>query len=129
MYQRSECVHFEDIDSYGIIHHPRVLYFFERTRTQYLKERGFHVNALPYGMFLRQITIRYKQPLLMHDEFIIQQKTKLISRCHFTLAYDILRHGRKAVHADIDFVTVDLLTRKMIPIPEDLKKCLTEDLF
>lgn len=128
MYRRNERVYFEDIDSYGIIHHPRVLYYFERTRTVFLQERGLDVDTLPYGLFLRQISIRFKHPLKMHDEVIIQQSVKKSEKFHFTLSYDIFREACKAVHAEIDFVAVDLQTKKMIPVPEQLRNILINDL-
>lgn len=128
MYQRNERIYFEDIDSYGIIHHPRVLYFFERTRTVFLKERGFDVHALSYGLFLRQISIRYKHPLRMHDEVIVRQTVKKSEKYYFTLSYDILCGRCKAVHAEIDFVAVDFQTKKMIPVPDPLRNILLNDL-
>ncbi|HOV15377.1 MAG TPA: thioesterase family protein [Spirochaetota bacterium] len=117
-------VEFEDIDSYGIIHHPKVLYYFERARVHFFLDNELDLNAIKFGVVLRSVNIQYKIPLLFMDKIDIEIKSNNIEKFRFDLNYRILKDGKSAVISTIEFCIIDLETKRLIEIPEKIKVLL-----
>ena len=58
MYLYKTMVEFEDIDCYGIIHHPKILYYFERARVHFFLDNGIELENFLYGIVVRSINIQ-----------------------------------------------------------------------
>ena len=39
-------IYYEDTDAGGVVYHSRYLHFFERARTEFLREKGFSQNEI-----------------------------------------------------------------------------------
>lgn len=124
MYVYPVTVEFEDIDSYGIIHHPKVLYYFERTRVHFFLDNDFDIANIPYGLVLREVKVQYKQQIKMFDKVEIELNTRDIRKLRFIWDYSIRKDGVKMVSGSIEMVTVDLETKKIIPLPDDFVRLL-----
>lgn len=120
MYEIKKTVQFEDIDIYGIIHHPKVLYYFERLRNSFFEKNGINLNKIDYGIVIKKIKVDYKAPLAMFDNITIRQTVDEVRDYKFVLKYLITKKERLMVCAKIDFVTMDLNTKKIIPIPDEI---------
>ena len=42
MYSYPVTVEYEDVDSYDIVHHPKVLYYFERARVRFFYDNDIY---------------------------------------------------------------------------------------
>jgi YbgC/YbaW family acyl-CoA thioester hydrolase len=124
MYEYRVSVEYEDIDSYDIVHHPRVLYYFERARVHYFFENSIDLKKLKYGIVIRDLSIQYKMQMVMHDMITVELRTKNIGKHKFDFDYVIKKDGRAAIKGEIEMVTIDLETKKMIAIPDEMRMIL-----
>ena len=68
-------VYWEDTDAGGIVFYANYLKFFERARTEWLRSKGVHQQALKTstgGMFVvTDTTLTYKLPARLDDELLV----------------------------------------------------------
>ena len=122
MYSYKIRVEFEDIDCYGIIHHPKILYYLERTRVHFFMENGVELSGYPYGIVVRNINIQYKSMLLMFDEIDVELRVNNIDKYRFDFDYSIKKEGKTAIIATIQLVVIDKNSKKFTGIPDDMLK-------
>jgi YbgC/YbaW family acyl-CoA thioester hydrolase len=124
MYKYNVNVEFEDVDSYGIAHHTKLISYLERARVHFFTDKKFDVRSTPYGLILVDINIQFKIPLLLMDSAEVQLKVKRIDRVRFQWDYKIIKDGKIAVQAEITQVVIEIQSKKLIPIPSDLREIL-----
>ena len=85
-------VEFEDIDSYGIIHHPKFFYYMERTRCAFLMQNGVDIRTgkINLGLVLRNIQINIKSQVEMFDNLDVELETSEISKYRFNFTEFII---------------------------------------
>ncbi len=127
MFELKKRVHFEDVDYYGIIHHPKVLYYFERARNLFFEANNIFLDRVNYSILLKKIEIDYKCPLMMYDEIVIKQCTDKMNDYKFSFKYKIFKQTKLSVNSTIEFVVVDSETKKMMILPDEIKKILSAD--
>lgn len=125
MYVYPITVEFEDIDSYGIIHHPKILYYFERARVHFFLDNNVDITNLPFGIVLRNINIQFKRQLYFLDKINIELTAKNIDKYRFDLHYNVKKDNLTANIAAIEMVSIDLATKKLAPIPDEFRKILS----
>jgi YbgC/YbaW family acyl-CoA thioester hydrolase len=121
MYVFPVTVEYEDIDSYQIAHHPKVLYYFERARVHYFFDHNVDLKKLSYGIVIRNLNIQFKIQLQMLDRITVELRTKNIDRFRFEFDYLIKKEGKVTTSATIEMVAIDLGSKKIIPIPDEMK--------
>ncbi|OHD14534.1 MAG: hypothetical protein A2086_14380 [Spirochaetes bacterium GWD1_27_9] len=124
MYSFPITVEFEDIDSYGIIHHPKILYYFERTRVHFFMDNNININKIKYGIVLRDISIQYKSQLLLMDKINVELRTKSIDKFRFVFEYTIKKEDKTAIKSEIEFCVIDLDSKRLTEIPDEIRVLL-----
>lgn len=77
-------IYYEDTDFSGFVYHARYLHFFERGRTEALRELGVDHRALfeaeggPFFFVVRHMDIAFRQPARMDD--VVTVETRLAER-------------------------------------------------
>jgi acyl-CoA thioester hydrolase len=87
-------VRFDEVDSMGIVHHPRYLVYFEVARTQFLSDLG-----LPYSRLMASGThlavietrTRYRLPARYEDEIVVHTRCTECGRTRIALEYEVRR--------------------------------------
>lgn len=77
-------VYFEDTDMMGIVYHARYLYFFERARTDMLREQGFSLTAMAQEnvyFAIREAQVQYRNPAYLDDFLHISTSFVRSSAC------------------------------------------------
>jgi acyl-CoA thioester hydrolase len=81
-------IYYEDTDAGGVVYHANYLGYFERARTEFLRDRGFSVKELhDAGCIFPVIRadVTYRAPA-RHDDLIrIETETAEIGRTSFTV--------------------------------------------
>jgi acyl-CoA thioester hydrolase len=124
MYSFPVFVEYEDVDSYNIVHHPKILYYFERTRVHFFNDNGIDLNKLKYGIVIRNLNIQYKSQLIMLDRIVVELGTKNFGKFSFTFDYTVRRDGKITTRGEIEMVTIDLESKKMTAIPDEMRVIL-----
>lgn len=113
-------VEFEDIDSYGIIHHPKLLYYMERARMHYFFDNGLDLKKINFGLAVRNATISFKQPLFLMDKVIVELRSENISKFRFNFDFTVKKLDKIAITATLELIAIDLSMKKLIPLPGEL---------
>lgn len=104
-------VYFEDTDAGGILYHGSHMRFFERGRTEFLRDLGISQsltadrtdpNALLF--VVRRFAIDYKKPGFLDDLLTVETEIAAISGPRFTVAQRLLRGEDLIASAEVEVV-------------------------
>ena len=121
-------VYIEDTDAAGIMYHPNHMKFFERSRTEMLRDCGFTKTTMErdYKLLfvIKDMSINYKAPAFMDD--LLEIKTTLESNTATRLIFfqEIYRSQTLIASAKMTIVCVNK-DYKPTPLPELLLTQLT----
>ncbi len=113
-------VQFEDVDSYNIVHHTKLVAYLERARVQFLSHRGFDFQNKKCEMVLYAISMTFKKPARFLDELNVSVGLKSTETFKCTLAYRIVRGSDLIAKAETDIAFTDPETKEVLPIPDNL---------
>lgn len=117
-------IYYEDTDFSGNVYHAAYLKFFERARTEFLRERGVHHSVLVKDglvFVVRQMNISYERPAHIDDELVIETAVNEARGARIVLEQTALRDGQVLARA---LVTVALVGPEGRPVrmPEALRQ-------
>lgn len=118
MYIYPVTVEFEDIDSYNIAHHTKIIAYLERARVHFFNDNNFDLKEIDHGLVLINMNINFKLPLLMLDKVNIELAVAKIDRVKFTWDYTIKKGDKIALKASVEQAVIDINTKKIIEIPQ-----------
>lgn len=104
-------VYFEDTDAGGILYHGSHMRFFERGRTEFLRDLGISQsltadrtdpNALLF--VVRRFAIEYKKPGFLDDLLTVETEIAEIYGPRFTVAQRLLRETDLIASADVEVI-------------------------
>ena len=87
-------VYYEDTDAGGVVYYSNYLKYFERGRTEYLRDRGLSVGEMARLGFVFPVVhleIDYHAPALHDDLLRVETVVLEIRRSSFILAQQVLR--------------------------------------
>jgi acyl-CoA thioester hydrolase len=96
-------IYYEDTDCGGVVYYANFLKYFERARTEYLRERGIEVAAYAtVGLWfvVTHVEVDYRSPARYNDLLRIETEIADITRTTFTFAHVVDRHGDERLIAE-----------------------------
>ncbi len=118
-------VYYEDTDAGGVVYHARYLAFYERARTEILRQHHFyqqqllHTNGIAF--VVRRMTINYRMPARLDDMLDIQSNVTLMRKTALTFVQRILdARGNILSDADVLVVCVNPCKLKPVALPESM---------
>ncbi|GAB6180497.1 YbgC/FadM family acyl-CoA thioesterase [Desulfotomaculum defluvii] len=117
-------VYYEDTDAGGIVYYSNYLKYFERGRTEYLRERGFSVAELARRGFVFPVVhleINYRSPALHDDLLRVETSVLHIGKSSFTLEQKVIRviDGKLLVDGKVKLACVGP-EMKLKRLPEEI---------
>lgn len=103
LYKNDIRVQYFETDQMQFVHHARYIEYFERARTEMLRELGLpysEIEALGYFMPVLEIGIKYKSPAFYEDLLVIE--TRMIE-----YKPPIVRLDHKIYKKDTDILVVE----------------------
>jgi acyl-CoA thioester hydrolase len=106
-------VYFEDTDAGGILYHGSHMRFFERGRTEFLRDLGISQSntsdrtrddALLF--VVRKFAIEYLRPGLLDDLLTVETEIGAVSGPRFTVAQRLKRGEELLARADVEVVAI-----------------------
>ena len=104
-------VYIEDTDLLQVVYHARYLHFFERARTDCLRQLGVSYLQLQndnYHLAVSDLSIQYKKPARLDDNLIIKthyQQTRTTMICFEQSMYN--ETGVYLAHATVNVVILN----------------------
>ena len=103
-------VYFEDTDFSGNVYHAAYLKFFERARTEWLREKGLqHSELIAQGKFFvaRRMQIDWLKPAHIDDLVSIETRIAKATGARLVATQVLRRDGDVLVTAEIEIVMVN----------------------
>jgi acyl-CoA thioester hydrolase len=111
-------VEFEDVDSYKIVHHTKLISYLERCRVRYFSALGFNLNNPEMIRVLYHLEVNFKKPAFFQDELQVTVSVKSYDAYRLVLAYKIFRGSDLIARAGTGLCFVDPQEKTMIAAPD-----------
>ena len=104
-------IYYADTDAGGVVYHASYLNFFERGRTEYLRQRGLSVQELhEKGCIFPvvRLEVDYRAPAVLDDLVRVDTEVLEVGKSSFTLGQQVVRvvDGRLLVTGRVTLVCV-----------------------
>lgn len=119
-------VEFEDVDSYGIAHHTKVVAYLERARVHMLADSGIDLSPGKTHMILYNLDIRYIKRAKLLDKLAISVFIKSLDSLKVVLGYRVRRGEELLAKATTDLAFIDTATGEIVPVPGEYGRKLGE---
>ncbi|MDP0285161.1 tol-pal system-associated acyl-CoA thioesterase [Glaesserella parasuis] len=118
-------VYYEDTDAGGVVYHACYLHFFERARTEFLRQLGFSQQLLlsqSMAFVVKKMDIDYKKPAYLDDFLTVKSIISELKGAKIVFKQTLWRGEERLCEVSVVVVSVDLSKMKAIAIPEDIKQ-------
>ncbi|NJA07752.1 tol-pal system-associated acyl-CoA thioesterase [Methylococcaceae bacterium WWC4] len=114
-------VYYEDTDAGGVVFYANYLKFFERARTEMLRDRGFEQDQLLREQNLifvvRSVRVDYLKPARFNDLLLATASVVEHQKTNLTFAQTLMRGQDQLASGEIRIACLDAQTMKPKPIP------------
>jgi YbgC/YbaW family acyl-CoA thioester hydrolase len=110
-------VEFEDVDSYRIAHHTKLLAYLERARVRFLSRIGVRVGDGPCTILLYGLTVRFVKPARLLDKLQVSVRPSAVDAVRLTLDYRIRRGKELVLKASSELAFADPQSCEIVPVP------------
>ena len=121
-------VYSEDTDVFGIVYHANYLKFFERARTEWLLSHNLTLTSFVEQnclFIIKSATLDYRQPLRLHDQFIVTCQPEIKSRATVLFHQTIRAINNETVYCQGEILLVATNERgRAIKMPETIKELI-----
>lgn len=100
-------IYYEDTDFSGFVYHARYLHFFERARTEALRDIGIDQRALfeaeggPFAFVVRQMRVDFRAPARMDDLVTVETAIITLGGATVAMAQKLMRGGELLAEAEV----------------------------
>ena len=87
-------IYYEDTDAGGVVYHARYIHFFERARTEFLREKGLSVGELHNAGSIFpvvRLAAEFRAPAVLDDLVSVETEVLEVGKTSFTLGQRIIR--------------------------------------
>jgi len=112
-------VAYADTDAEGIMYHARYIEVAERARSNW--SRGLVIPDGDTGFVAREVNIKYKHPLLLNDEFIVETHAVKVGGASVVIEQKFVKDGNICAIMNIEIVYLGSDMRPKA-IPESILK-------
>lgn len=118
-------VYYEDTDAGGVVYHASYLKYFERARTELLREKGFHQHDLrecDHVVFVvRKLSIDYIAPARLDELLQVESEITTLRGASMTFSQKLINQaGCILCSAEVLVVCVDSLKMKPVALPKSI---------
>ena len=121
-------VYWEDTDAAGIVYYANYLRFLERTRTEWLRAKGYdqHDLARRHGVVfvVRSVAIEFFKPARLDDELVVSAALAQIGAASIELEQRIERAGACLAAGEVKLACVRIAAFQPARIPRELRDAI-----
>lgn len=126
MHKLAVRVYYEDTDAGGVVYHSRYLNFFERGRTEYLRQGGCNqsklIQDLDLAFVVKKMSIDYCYPAKLDDDLVVETTVSEIRKASIIFEQVLMRDKICLCKAQVVVASVKLSQMKPIAIPPTIKQ-------
>ncbi|HCR2982264.1 TPA: tol-pal system-associated acyl-CoA thioesterase [Serratia marcescens] len=117
-------VYYEDTDASGVVYHARYVAFFERARTEMLRQHNFHQQQLlseQVAFVVRRMTVDYLAPARLDEQLEVQSEITSLRGASLTFAQRIVNSdGALLSQADVLIACIEPHQMKPRALPKSI---------
>ncbi|MDO9244302.1 MAG: tol-pal system-associated acyl-CoA thioesterase [Rhodocyclaceae bacterium] len=121
-------VYYEDTDAGGVVYYANYLKYFERARTELLRELGFEQHQLAgeagLAFAVRSLSVEYLKPARLDDLLEVATRIEALGRAQVTFAQSVVRAEETLLTATVRVACLDLVRGKATAMPQSLHQKL-----
>ncbi len=121
-------IYYEDTDAGGVVYYANYLKFFERARTDFLRELGINQSQLlqeqSVCFVVRKCEIEYISPAKLDDMILVDVEIVNVSATTITMNQKIHRDNKMLSSLKVEIVCVDSKSFKPRRISEETKNLI-----
>lgn len=123
-------VYYENTDAGGVVYHAEYLKFFERARTEWLRQLGFGQAEMRSGLgvlfVIRRADVHFLRPAVFEDELQVLARIARVGRSVLEFEQEIRRGEETLVTAHVVVVCVSADGFKPVSLPDPVKRKIQE---
>lgn len=119
-YQYKTQVEFEDIDSYGIAHHSKLINYLERARVHFFNDQNLSVQDGELLLVLASMEIKFFKPVKILEEVTVHLSLDVLKSASLIWNYKITTSENTILEAKVKQASVD---------GNNLKPCRFKDTY
>ncbi len=119
-------VEFEDVDSYGIAHHSKLVTYLERARLRFLAANGLALSGDGCVPVMYSLELRFRRPARLMDVLQVEVEVAGADDFRIGLRYAIRRGDEVLVRARSVIAFWDREKDGPAPVPEPLRTRVAE---
>lgn len=117
-------VYYEDTDAGGVVYHASYIAFYERARTEMLRQHHFHQQSLleqQIAFVVRRITVDYIAAARLDDMLEVQSEVTSTTRATMTFTQRIVNaEGKLLNEAEVLIACINPHLMKPIALPKSI---------
>lgn len=120
-------VYYENTDAGGVVYHAQYLHFFERARTEALRQLGFSQQQLlqqNLAFVVKKIDIDYRLPARLDDLLTVETQVIELKKASLIFLQRLYKQSICLCEAHIQVASVDLTKMKPTAIPDAIYQAL-----
>lgn len=122
-------VYYEDTDAGGVVFYVNYVKFFERARTEWLRDLGVAQSDMARVsgriFVVHSLDMQYLRPARLDDLLTIASQVTKLGRASITFKQSAYRAGELLAQGSIQVCSVDALSFKPAELPLDIRSKLT----
>lgn len=127
-FSQSYRIYYEDTDAQGVVYYANYLKFFERARTDYLRNIGISQSKLIAEeniiFVVRRCEIDYFRPAKLDDMLDIDVQIKEVTSTRIKMLQNASTNSKILTSLNVEIVCVDNINYRPTAIPQNLKQIL-----
>ncbi len=121
-------VYYEDTDAGGVVYYANYLKFFERARTEYLRNLGIYQNEISKSekllFVVKKCEVEYLSSAKLDDVLNVGVEILKIGIASLVINQKIYCNQKLATKMSVEIVAIDAENHKPKRIPQNLKNLL-----
>jgi len=103
-------VYYEDTDAGGVVYHSNYINFFERARTEWLRQLGYELDELARDeqliFVVRAVSCEYLRPAIFNDELFVS--AEIISKGNTSIQFEqkVMRASKQSDKTEDAYITL-----------------------
>lgn len=121
-------VYYEDTDAGGIVYYGNYLKFFERARTEWLRNLGIEQQTWlqhKIGFVVRRVNMDNSAPAKLDDQLEVTVRVNQIKKASLTFEQTITNNKQVVASAQVTVACVHLDKMKPVAIPVEILGVIT----
>ncbi len=103
-------VYYEDTDAGGVVYHSNYINFFERARTEWLRQLGYEMDELVRDeqliFVVRALSCEYLRPAIFNDELFVSAEIIEVGNTSIKFAQKVMRVSKDSDNTEESHITL-----------------------